>query len=85
MLANLDKFGRIVIPKQFRDDMGLQPGDTLEVLEADGGIFLKPQSEAGQLFVREGVLLYQATTTGNLDHAVEEARTDRLNKLGISI
>ena len=74
----------IVIPKRFRDDLGLEPGDSLDVRESNGGIYLKPEQGAGGLFVREGVLLYQAVATGSLDHALEESRKNRLDRLGIS-
>ena len=84
MKSSLDKFGRVLIPKRFRDGLGLEPGDTLDVVESDQGIYLKPERGGGELSVREGVLVYMAETSGHLDRALEETRKNRLDKLGLS-
>jgi len=85
MKASLDRFGRIVIPKKFRDDLGLEPGDTMDLEESEHGIFLKPEQESDELSVREGVLVYRAASTGNVDRALEETRNNRLDKFGFPV
>jgi len=39
--TTLDKFGRIVISKQVRDDSGLKPGDVLRIKEVEEDISSK--------------------------------------------
>lgn len=41
MNVQIDKSGRIVLPKLVRDRLGLQPGTALLLEETQGGIFLK--------------------------------------------
>ncbi|MHB9128630.1 MAG: AbrB/MazE/SpoVT family DNA-binding domain-containing protein, partial [Candidatus Humimicrobiaceae bacterium] len=31
--VKIDKFGRIIIPKNIRDDFGIQPGNNLIIME----------------------------------------------------
>lgn len=38
----MDKSGRVVIPKLFRDELQLGPGDSLEMECSDGKITLRP-------------------------------------------
>lgn len=37
----LDDLGRVVIPKEFRDDLGIHEGDAVEIFETRNGIFVK--------------------------------------------
>ena len=55
----LDKAGRIVIPKPLREELGLEPGDTLE-LESDGErIALCPVRATGPLMKEQGVWVFR--------------------------
>ncbi|MBW2333424.1 MAG: AbrB/MazE/SpoVT family DNA-binding domain-containing protein [Deltaproteobacteria bacterium] len=40
METTLDKFGRIVIPKRVRDDLGLKPGAVLQIEQAEQKILM---------------------------------------------
>ena len=82
MKASLDRFGRIVIPKKMRENQGLEPGDHVEIEEISGGLLLKPEPAGGDLHVREGVLIYEAQSSGDIDRALDWNRKDRLDKLG---
>ncbi len=85
MKSSLDRFGRIVIPKKFRDDLGLEPGDAVEVREFGRGIFLEPDRQTAALSVHEGVLVYQADASGDVDQALRETRKSRIDHLGLSV
>ncbi len=82
MLTNLDKFGRIVIPYAIREDMGLKPGDPLEVSWTGMEILIKPATEESPLMVREGILVYVARSEeGSEESALEEDRRRRMRKI----
>ena len=41
METTLDKFGRIVIPKEIRDDFNLKPGSQIRIEESEQAIIIK--------------------------------------------
>jgi AbrB family looped-hinge helix DNA binding protein len=58
MQTTLDKFGRIVIPKQVRDALRLDPGDAL-VLDLDGDVLRVTPVRRPELFAtRAGLPVY---------------------------
>ena len=78
----LDKFGRIVIPKRVRDDLGLKPGAVLKIEQADQGILMEPVNEGPHMVVKNGVLVFSGTATGDIVGAIEVNRQGRLKKVG---
>ena len=68
MEATLDKSGRIVIPKQIRDDLGLSPGSVLRV-------------ERETLVVKDGVLIFTGELDEDIEQAVQRDRELRSRKL----
>jgi len=81
MEATLDKFGRIVIPKQVRDDLGLIPGSVLKIEERDKKIVLKPLAESSPLVVEDGILVFTGEVEGEIETAVRRDRDARSRKL----
>ena len=45
MRVTIDRVGRIVIPKQFRDRIGITPNSELELTAEAGGLRLEPVVE----------------------------------------
>jgi len=83
MEATIDKFGRIVIPKELRDIFGLKPGSTLKIDSSAEEITLKPVSEDPPLARKKGVLVITTEVHENRDIVtlVEESRNDRIDKI----
>jgi AbrB family looped-hinge helix DNA binding protein len=78
----MDKAGRVVLPKPLREQFNLLPGDKLR-LSVDGkGIRLEPTDVAGTL-VRKGSLLVfrggfsEPITTAKVDQLLREDRDDK--------
>ncbi len=82
METTLDKFGRIVIPKRVRDDLGLKPGAVLQIEQADQKILMEPVNEGPQVVVKDGVLVFTGTATGDIVGAIQLHRQERLSKVG---
>ncbi len=77
----LDKFGRVVIPKEIRDHLGLKPGEVLQIERLEGEVMLKPLREESLLHTKDGVLVFSGTATGNnMMEAVRAHREEQLKK-----
>ncbi len=42
MRTTIDKAGRVVLPKAYRDRLGLRPGQELDIDESDSGVVITP-------------------------------------------
>jgi AbrB family looped-hinge helix DNA binding protein len=82
METTLDKFGRVVIPKRVRDDLGLKPGAVLQIEQADQRILMEPVHEGPHVVVKNGVSVFSGTATGDIVGATQGNRQARLEKIG---
>lgn len=57
---NMDKAGRIVLPKPVRDELQLAPGDALELELSQERIVLRPARSQGQMKKERGVWVFDA-------------------------
>lgn len=79
--VTIDRFGRIVIPKSMRTELGLSAGSILLAEEVTEGILLKPAQEPPELIDDEGVLVFTGTATEDVTEAVDKHRATRLSTL----
>ena len=76
----MDKAGRVVIPKPFRDEMRLDPGDELEVLLEGESLTLRPVRVPARLRNKQGLWVFGGTgritaeETGSVLRGVREQR-----------
>ena len=81
MELTIDKFGRMVLPKSIRDELGLEPGDKLEASEQDGTLVLHPVRETASLLDKDGVLVFAGVPAGDTADAVRRQRQDRIERI----
>lgn len=81
METTLDELGRVLLPKEIRDDLGLGPGAVLRIEERDSGIFLMPEASTDtddpHLVRKDGVLVFTGRAEGDLESAVRRDRDER--------
>jgi AbrB family looped-hinge helix DNA binding protein len=56
----MDKAGRVVIPKPLREELQLEPGDTLEMVSTGEQITLRPVRGTGPLTKEHGVWVFHS-------------------------
>lgn len=82
----IDKAGRVVLPKPLRQELGLQPGDSLELESAGDQITLRPARGTGPLTKEHGVWVFrtgQALPASITDEVLQQVREERdLSNLG---
>lgn len=57
MRTKIDGAGRVVVPKELRERVGLGPGDAIEITEYGGGLHIEPAEYRGRLEERDGWLV----------------------------
>jgi AbrB family looped-hinge helix DNA binding protein len=83
MLVPIDKAGRVVLPKDVRDELAIHPGDLLKISVHGDQVTLRPdRARAG--FVKQGHgLVFSTGETGLLENetveAVRHQERDRLS------
>ena len=65
----IDKAGRLVLPKPVRDEMQLEPGDSLELESSEDRVILRPVRGNARMRKKQGVWVLQ---TGPLPANVVE-------------
>ncbi|MDN5750050.1 MAG: AbrB/MazE/SpoVT family DNA-binding domain-containing protein [Pseudonocardia sp.] len=63
METTIDSVGRIVMPKQFRDALGLTAGSTVDISTYGAGLQIVPSGRTARLVTVDGVLAAESTTT----------------------
>jgi AbrB family looped-hinge helix DNA binding protein len=77
MVITIDKAGRIVLPKPIRDELHLEPGDTLEVETSGDKITLRPSQPSGQLIKKHGMWVFHSDEPLTQEIVEETARKIR--------
>lgn len=79
MTIQIDKAGRVVLPKQIRDRLGMTAGSDLEVVETLEGLMLKKKALGASVGEVEGHLLYLGDLPAGFDvvQAIEQDREER--------
>ena len=76
----IDKAGRVVIPKPLREELQLEPGDSLEVERIGEQITLRPVRGTGPLTKEHGVWVFHsdeplpASATDDMLQQIREER-----------
>ena len=76
----IDKAGRVVIPKPLREELHLEPGDTLELESAGQQITLRPVRGTGPLTKEHGVWVFharQSLPASATDEMLQQIREER--------
>ena len=80
METALDKFGRVLIPKKVRTELGLEAGVVFEIKKTGHAIRLQPVPETAPLEDKDGVLVFKGTLADDPEEAVKEFRRERIRK-----
>jgi len=82
----IDRGGRIVIPKPVREELNLEPGDSLEMESAGEQITLRPVRGTAPLRKEHGVWVFhsgQSLPASTTEDVLQQIREERdLNNLG---
>ena len=74
--AEIDKAGRVVVPKKMRDVLHLRPGTRLHLRQEGETIVIELESKPRGLYMKRGTLVYDAGP-GPASDAVDEVAMAR--------
>jgi len=75
--SKIDKFGRVVIPKRIRNNLGFYPNMELDIIEGMGSVTIHPISDEPFIVNKGGVLVVRAKLTESVEDFVGKDRRDR--------
>jgi AbrB family looped-hinge helix DNA binding protein len=79
--TTIDRFGRVLIPKELRQQLGLAAGTRVRLQSRREGLLLVREDEETPLREINGLLVYTGKVTGDPDRVLEGIRSDRLRHL----
>lgn len=80
--TTIDRAGRIIIPKPLRDQLHLQPGDSLELESGADQITVRPVRPKVTLKKEYGVWVYQGDPADvSINDVIDRAREDRIRQI----
>ena len=80
MQTSIDKFGRVLVPKELRDGMGLAPGALLELERSGDSLVITPAAQSPLLLREGGVLVFTGEFLGHASdicEMIDKGRADR--------
>ena len=83
-MIQIDKAGRVVLPKPLREQFNLLPGDKLRLSVEGNGFRLEPTDTGGEL-VRKGTVLVftggfpEPITSAQVNNLIEQDREARIS------
>jgi AbrB family looped-hinge helix DNA binding protein len=86
MRLTIDKAGRIVLPKPFRDELHLEAGAELEIESSGEELTIRPVRGTAQLRKKHGIWVYRTgepLTSAEVEKTIRQVRRERdLENLG---
>ena len=80
--AKIDDFGRMVIPKKIRDDMGISKDSRMDIISRGNEIIIRiDNTDKPFIQDQEGVLVVCSEPTGPLTESIEKNRDERIKKI----
>jgi AbrB family looped-hinge helix DNA binding protein len=77
-IITIDRVGRLVIPKEIRDEAGIEPGMTLEVRCREGRIEIEPRRRPIRIVKKGRLQIAESVETGEpLTRAVVKKTGER--------
>lgn len=81
METTIDRFGRVVIPKDLREQLDLDPGSVLDVERHEREIRLRPVRPQPDIVVKDGVLVFSGAAVGDFEDAIRTQRGLRIKSV----
>jgi AbrB family looped-hinge helix DNA binding protein len=79
-VLSLDKFGRLLIPNEIREQLGLTSTTQFTLAVQDGKLILEPLPQESKVYRSGTALVVESEPIGNLETALEDLREERIRE-----
>lgn len=81
MLTKLDRFGRVIIPKRLREELGINPETKLNISEEGQKIVIELVKDKSPAVNRNGILVFTGKLDSKEKDLIKSDRNNRMRKL----
>ena len=81
MVTTLDKFGRVIIPKRFREHLGINVETNLNISEDGKRIVIELFKEKAPIVDKDGILVFTGKLDDKKGELIKSDRNRRMKKL----
>ena len=81
MVTTIDKFGRVIIPKRFRSQLGISFETTLNISEDGEKIIIELVEDKAPIIDKNGILVFTGKIESKVDVSIDNDRNKRMEKL----
>jgi len=79
-VLTLDQFGRLLIPQEIRQQLGLTIATQFTLAVQDGKLILEPLPQESKVYYSGTALVVESEPIGNLETALEDLREERIRE-----
>ena len=82
MKTTVDKFGRMVIPKPMREELGIGPGTKVELSQQEGKVVVEPIQDQPNWVEKDGILVFTGELLEDIDivELIDRERQKRIEQ-----
>ncbi|NMG20408.1 AbrB/MazE/SpoVT family DNA-binding domain-containing protein [Brasilonema bromeliae] len=80
-IVRLDNFGRVLIPKNVREQLGLTNATQFSLSIQDDKLVLSPLTQPSNVYHLGSTLVVESQPIGNLETAIDELREEQIREL----
>jgi len=81
MIATLDKFGRVLIPKKFREHLGISKNSSINITGEGNRIIIEPVIKNKPIIKKDGFIVFTGKIQSDLENEISLSRSKRLSKV----
>ncbi len=79
-VLTLDELGRLLIPKEIRERLGLTSATQFTFVVQDGKLILEPLPQESKVYYSGTALVVESEPTGNLETILDDLREERIGE-----
>ncbi|MBD1934159.1 MULTISPECIES: AbrB family transcriptional regulator [Cyanophyceae] len=79
-ILTLDQFGRLLIPNEIREQLGVTSTTQFTLAAQDGKLILEPLPQESKVYHSGTSLAVESEPIGNLETVLEELREERIKE-----